>query len=1070
MPLRIRPFSPRLQKIPLRWLLVGTFVVQTAAAIGLVTWVSLRNRDEAVHNIAQNWQRETLQRIEIQLQDYLNVPNLINETNAQSLKIGELDINRPEAFTRRFWHQKKLFQTDSVSAIYLGSPTGNFVGLGFQQDSITRQPKPQNGWQISRVDSNTNRQFYSYAVKSDGTPGALLQRGRPYDPRTRPWYQVAVQAQQPIWTDIYPDFKEARLKLTRAQPVYDANRQLIGVVGTDFVLSHLGDILRSLNPSENGQIYILDRSGKIVATSAPWQGPPLERVGAMDAQDAVTRLSAEKLTASLPSLATLGERRFLTTHFRNQRYFLQITPFNPQKGIDWVIIVAVPEHYFLESIQENNRVTVLLCILILLIAVLVGLLTSSAMGRAVERFINASQAIADGNLDQMLPDSQVQEVSALSHMFNRMTQQLQHAFDDLEALVQARAAALQQSEEKFSKLFYCHPTPISISRLEDGVFVDINDSALQLVGFERDEVLGQTVADLKVGPTMEERNGALQTLREVGSFRDRESTLFTKTGEKKTILYSADVIQLGEEWFLISSFSDISDRKCAEEALKVAKAQAETANRAKSQFLSTMSHELRTPLNAILGFSQLLSRDRTLSKRQHESLEIINRSGEHLLILINDVLDMAKIEAGRQVLHLTSFDLHELLQSLEALFQLKSQSKGIQLQFERSPTVPQYIKTDETKLRQILQNLLSNALKFTQAGVVTLRVVLTPESHAIADAEHINDSESEEGSYPLLWFEVQDTGCGIASQELNSIFEPFVQTESGRNSQTGTGLGLPISKKFVELMGGSISADSAPQMGTTFKFSIQFTPPTEQEILQLKGDQSPQRVLRLGPGQPAYRILIAEDQWENRQLLSTLLNNVGFEIREVTNGQEALHVYQDWQPHLIWMDMKMPLMDGYTATRLIKQRIQTQQSSPTIIIALTASALDEDRETILATGCDDIVRKPFQEAIIFKTIQQYLQVEYVYDTAHSDLEPASLANSELTVAELGTMPLDWIQQLNQAATRANNSEILALVKQIPAHNPEIADKINLIVHNFRCDKLLTLTETVLNEHRIQSAL
>jgi CheY-like chemotaxis protein len=170
------------------------------------------------------------------------------------------------------------------------------------------------------------------------------------------------------------------------------------------------------------------------------------------------------------------------------------------------------------------------------------------------------------------------------------------------------------------------------------------------------------------------------------------------------------------------------------------------------------------------------------------------------------------------------------------------------------------------------------------------------------------------------------------------------------------------------------------------------------------------------------------------------------------------------------MDMKMPLMDGYTATRLIKQRIQTQQSSPTIIIALTASALDEDRETILATGCDDIVRKPFQEAIIFKTIQQYLQVEYVYDTAHSDLEPASLANSELTVAELGTMPLDWIQQLNQAATRANNSEILALVKQIPAHNPEIADKINLIVHNFRCDKLLTLTETVLNEHRIQSAL
>jgi CheY-like chemotaxis protein len=340
----------------------------------------------------------------------------------------------------------------------------------------------------------------------------------------------------------------------------------------------------------------------------------------------------------------------------------------------------------------------------------------------------------------------------------------------------------------------------------------------------------------------------------------------------------------------------------------------------------------------------------------------------------------------------------------------------------------------------------------------------------VTGVEQTIDSENDGGANPLLWFEVQDTGCGIAPHELNSVFEAFVQTESGRNAQTGTGLGLPISKKFVELMGGSICVDSERQVGTTFKFSIQLTLPTETEILSLQDHQTREHVLKLVPGQPTYRILVVEDWQENRQLLSTLLKNVGFEIREAANGQEALQVYQDWQPHLIWMDMKMPLMDGYTATRLIKQQIQTQQSPPTIIIALTASALDEEREAILATGCDDFVRKPFQEAIIFQKIQQYLEVEYVYETRNSELGQVANANSELTVEELSVMPLDWIQKLNQAAAQVNNSQILALIKQIPAQNSGIADKIDLIVHNFRCDQLLTLTEALLNEHRIQSCL
>jgi GAF domain-containing protein/DNA-binding response OmpR family regulator/HPt (histidine-containing phosphotransfer) domain-containing protein len=396
--------------------------------------------------------------------------------------------------------------------------------------------------------------------------------------------------------------------------------------------------------------------------------------------------------------------------------------------------------------------------------------------------------------------------------------------------------------------------------------------------------------------------------------------------------------------------------------LKKAKETADAANRAKSDFLAHMSHELRTPLNAILGFTQLMSRDNSLNFDQQENLSIINRSGEHLLTLINDVLEMSKIEAGQTTLHENSFDLYRLLDSIQEMLEIKAAEKSLQLIFERPTNLPQFICTDESKLRQVLINLLGNAIKFTQQGIVILRVsVVSSQFCPVNSTEQLT-----------LQFEIEDTGPGIAPEEINNLFEPFAQTETGRKSQEGTGLGLPISRKFVKLMGGDISVTSTVGIGTIFNFHIQVKPGESSAIQPVKIEQ---RIIGLAPGQRNYRILVVEDKWANRQLLVQLLLPLGFEVKEAADGQEAIALLESWSPDLIWMDMRMPVMDGYAATKAIRAKNWTK---PPIIIALTANAFEEERMIALSIGCDDFVRKPFQENTILEKIAEYLGVRYIY--------------------------------------------------------------------------------------------
>jgi signal transduction histidine kinase/CheY-like chemotaxis protein len=498
--------------------------------------------------------------------------------------------------------------------------------------------------------------------------------------------------------------------------------------------------------------------------------------------------------------------------------------------------------------------------------------------------------------------------------------------------------------------------------------------------------------------------------------------------------------------------------------------EANAANQAKSEFLANMSHELRTPLNAILGFTQLMSRDRAVSLMQLEQLKIINRSGEHLLTLINDVLEMSKIEAGRTTLNENTFNLHALLESIEEMFRLKAQSQGLHLAFEQSADLPLYVRTDEGKLRQVLINLISNAIKFTPQGSVTVRSrLLSPQQKDSQNDTEIHpekvDSIKRSASHDnTLRFDVEDTGAGIAFEELEHLFEPFAQTESGRKSKQGTGLGLPISQKFVDLMGGAIQVHSTPEQGSLFSFTVQVQSVSEPESLV---PPTHRRVIGLAPNQPRYRILIVEDRWENRQLLSSLLVPIGFEVREAVNGQEAIALWEAWEPHLIWMDMRMPVMDGYEATKQIRAHIK---GHATAIIALTASAFEESRSIILAAGCNDFVRKPFQDEVIFAKMAQYLGVQYLYnEESMNGRSPQPLPDfvpNELQPEQLRVMPEIWIDQLHQEALKVNAKGLQQLLQQIPDAHTDLRRSLLQSVQQFQFEAIVELAQAALKHPRV----
>lgn len=908
------------RKLPLRVVLLVPFVLQIFGIVGLVGYLSYRNGQKAVNDLALQVRKELTARIEQELRVYTEAPHTINKLNANALARGDIDTVDIKG-AHLFWEKSVLFP--GTSWIYCGTEAdGNFFGVG-------KEPgKPQF---LSLANASTGHRFVDYAANEQGKLSNTL--GEPYgdkfDSRKRPWYKNAVAAGKPSWSEIYIDVVIHLPILSANIPVYDEEKSLVGVCATDFFLSEeFSRFLQNLEIGKSGETFIMERSGDLLATSLdelPYiqKGEEIERLQGTELKNPLVRETAGYLRNTFDSFDRIQTPQQLDFILDGKRQFVQVQPFRDDYGLDWLIVVAIPEADFMEKIHANTRMTIVLCLVTLTIAIAIGIATARWVTQPILHLNRSAKDLARGQWHNITEMKREDELGELAKSFNSMAVQLQDWFDKLEQRVRERTLELAESNRQ----------------------------------------------------------------------------------------------------------------------LEIAKEKADAANKAKSVFLANMSHELRTPLNAILGFSQILTRSQKLDSDQQENVNLINRSGEYLLTLINNVLNLSKIEAGKTTLNPFDFDFYQILNDLEDMLSLKAEIKDLYLNFQCENNVPRFIHGDELKLRQVLINLINNAIKFTQHGGVSVRI-----SH---QSNNTSTALSASQQPTTIFFEIEDTGTGIAPEEIDRVFEAFGQSQSGMNSQEGTGLGLPISRKFVQLMGGDIRIESQIGRGTTIKFDIQVIP-AKNKALTIS--EPKKRAIALAPNQPVYRLLIVDDKPLNRKLLIKLLSPFDFECQEAKNGREAIEIWQAWQPHLIWMDLRMPVMSGYEAAEKIRAYPRGQG---TVIIAITASILEEEQAVVFEVGFDDFIRKPFREDNIFTALEKHLRIAFIYEKNKVSTRPNV---KTLTAADLDCLPEMWLRNFYKATIEGDIQQLHDLLDRIDADYSEISLALRHLANRYEIERLLELTE------------
>lgn len=1290
-------------KLSLRSLIAIPLIAQVVAVTALTGWLTHRNGQAAIEELAYQLLTKTGDHFEHKLETYTDVPPLITQANKDSLELQQLDLSDLKSWFPYLIRQIQRFP--DITYIYYGHPDGRYVELS---------RLPDGSLELALRSETTAQEMQFFPVAADGSLQPARIEQTTYDPRQRPWYKAAKKNQQAQWTDVY-DFEDPSptLGLSFVRPYVDEANQFQGVLGADFTLEAIEQFVERVQTSHTSATFLMDTDGTILASSAAAPSFREQRSPSSAKQlqqQSLVQATADHILKTVGHGQSLQKAQSFRLRIQNANYWVQITPFGDDYGLRWWGISLLSEASFTEQIRTNSQNTLLLCLLAMGIASGVSLMVARWINRPIQQLGLATQALVKGDAARCILPSFVQELDLLIQSFNQMSSDLDESraqlklySQHLEDLVDQRTQALQQSEETFAKAFQASPNAITLSTLDEGRYIKVNDRFVELMGIPREKIIGYTSTELNIWIEPNTR-AVFQRELEQGRLRNQEWTVQTPVGEIKTVLLSADIIYFQEQacvlviandigdriaareklrqseerwqlalqgnndgiwdwniaageifysvrwksmlgyedseishqksewegrlhpedrdrvlratqahlnqqtpffteeyrlrckdgqykWILdrgqalwdsdgnpirmVGSHTDISDRKrneatiqgqeqflrsiydgveagifvigvlghrqfryidsnaaiermagvrhadlvnatpedlfspdvatelidkyqrCIDQgkpltfeeelllnnqwnwwlttltplhdeqgcpyriigttfnitkrkqteeelarqniALETAIQAAEQASQVKGEFLTNMSHELRTPLNAILGFAQLMQRSLKYDpdRFQQDSakhLQVIQTSGDHLLSLINDVLDMARIEAGQMSLNLKTFNLHHLLTSVEAMFQPKAQEKGLFLSCDYAPEVSQYVVTDAAKLRQILINLLGNAVKFTHHGHIHLSV----------------------RGQQQLYIEVEDTGRGIAPHHLERLFDAFYQTESGQK-QGGTGLGLTISKTYVELLGGHLSVRSILNQGSHFRLTLPVTP---IDTLGHQDNDAYPTVVRLAPNQPSYRILVVEDKWASRTLLVNLLETAGFDVKAAADGKAAIDIWQTWQPHLIWMDMRMPVMDGYAATRHIRASHDNGQA--TAIIALTASTLESEKQMILSVGCNDFVCKPFQESTVFRKLQQHLGVDYIYDDHQPNFSDSAADQHQLTVAQLAQQPQAWLSRLQSAASLADAESVSQLIDQISPLQPQLATSLTQLLQGFRCDLIAEFATAALH--------
>lgn len=892
-----------IRRVPLRWVLVVPFVLQLFAAVGLTGYLSLRNGREAVNDLAKRLQQEVVSRVDRRLDSYLALPHQILQLNLDAIERGLLDLQDIESTGRYFWKQSQVFPQFSFTGYYLQDNTGAGAGRWFKGYDIVITQHPGGGLKD-----------YTHRADEKGNRVELLDV-TDFDPKTAGVYIDAAKAGKTVWSDVFvlEDF-EGYIPISVGVPLFDNARELLGVMNIDLLLADVSEFLQEIELSPSAQLFVIERDGLLIGSSSERSivNEQYERYSVFDYPEPLVGAIAEGMKQRFGELASIETERDFDLTIEGERHYVAVKPWQDEYGLDWLVVVAIPESDFTAQINANTRTTILLCLAALGVAIVLGLYTSRWITRPILALQQASEAIAGGELDRAQVEIRgIDELERLGNAFDRMAAQLKSSFAELEDRVAERTAELQQAKEV-----------------------------------------------------------------------------------------------------------------------------AEEADLAKSEFLASMSHELRTPLNGILGYAQILARAKLPTQKQRDGVNIIHQCGTHLLGLINDVLDLSKIEARKLELVPKPLHLPSLLQSVVEMCKVRAEAKGLDFIYRASSRLPGGVSADEKRLRQVLLNLLGNAIKFTDRGSVDLSV----------DVVDLSETQAS------LLFQVSDTGVGIAREDIAKLFEAFEQVGDVQKQGEGTGLGLAISQRIVSLMGGAIEVKSEPGRGSDFSFSLEL--PLVDDWAQQQGIiQGSDRIV--GYEGERRTIAIVDDRWENRAVVSNLLEPLGLKIIGAENGEEGLKILREQQPDLVITDLVMPVMDGFEFIKRIRTAEDLQHYT---IVVSSASVSQADQQQALDSGGDRFLAKPVDARALFAVLSDCLDLEWLYEVRE---ESQWNENGREDPGEEAPVPTtEELEALLAIANQADPDEICDQIETWDSCYQEFATPLLKLAKEFKIEEI----EELLQQH------